>query len=171
MPDGQEREQGGSVARRALRTAWSHRESVLWLALVAIVVTVQWPVLKGWYYRATGAAAPVSAVVWQSDFDGALATARSTGKRVLVHFSAPWCPSCVAMAHDVWPDPVVARAIEAGYVAVSVDTDRDQVLSSRYQVDAIPTLLLLDADGRVVKRNGGFLPRSGMLRFLAEAAP
>ena len=27
-----------------------------------------------------------------------------------------------------------------------------------------------DADGRVLKRNDGYLPRSGMLRFLAEGA-
>jgi hypothetical protein len=31
-------------------------------------------------------------------------------------------------------------------------------------------VLILDTEGRVVKRNDGFLPRAGMLRFLAEAA-
>ena len=61
-------------------------------------------------------------------------------------------------------------AISAGFVPVLVDADRDTVLADRYQVSSIPTILLLDADGRVVKRNNGFLPRSGMLRFLADAA-
>ncbi|MDO8834786.1 MAG: thioredoxin family protein [Vicinamibacterales bacterium] len=170
MPNGHEHEQDGSLGRQWLRTGWKHRETVLWLALLAIVLTVQWPVLKGWYYRATDATAPASAVAWQDDLDAALAEARSSGRRVLVEFSASWCPSCVAMKHDVWPDPAVARAVEAGYIAVSVDTDRNGVLPARYQVDAIPTLILLDADGRVVKRNDGFLPRSGVLRFFAEAA-
>jgi thiol:disulfide interchange protein len=169
MPDGQKREQDGSTARRWLRSGWKHRETAFWLALVAIVLTVQWPVLKGWYYRATDAATPPSAVVWQDDLDAARAEARTSGKRVLVEFSASWCPSCVAMKHDVWPDPAVARAVEAGYVAVSVDTDRNGVLPARYEVDTIPALLLLDADGRMLKRNDGFLPRSGILRFLAEA--
>jgi thioredoxin-like negative regulator of GroEL len=64
----------------------------------------------------------------------------------------------------------VASAVSAGYVPVLVDADNDTVLASRYQVSSIPTILLLDADGRLVKRNNGFLPRSGMLRFLDESS-
>ena len=157
-------------ASRALRAIWRRREHIFWAALLAAVVTIQWPVLKGWYYRATGAEAPASPIAWRTDFDGALAEARSTHKRVLVDFSAEWCPPCVAMKHDVWPHPDVASAVSARFVPVLVDADRDTVLGARYEVSSIPTLLLLDADGRVVKRNHGFLPRSGMLRFLSETA-
>jgi thioredoxin-like negative regulator of GroEL len=142
----------------------------MWTAIVALVLTVQWPMLKGWYYRAAGTAAPSSAVAWRTDLDGALAEARSSNKRVLVDFSASWCPPCVAMKHEVWPDADVARAIDAGYVPVMVDADRDNGLSSLYRVESIPAVLMLDADGRVVKRNDGYLPRSGMLRFLSDAA-
>lgn len=142
----------------------------MWTAIVALVLTVQWPMLKGWYYGETGATEPASSIAWRTDLDRALAEARSANKRVLVDFSASWCPPCVAMKHEVWPDPDVARAIDAGYVPVMVDADRDNGLSARYRVESIPAVLMLDADGRVVKRNDGFLPRSGMLRFLADAA-
>jgi len=158
------------LARRMFRALWRRREPVAWAALLAVVLTIQWPMLKGWYYKTTGAEAPASAIAWRTDFDGALAEARSANKRVLVDFSADWCPPCVAMKHDVWPHPQVARAVDAGYVALLVDADRDTVLAARYQVSAIPTVLLLDGDGRVVKRNDGFLPRAGMLRFLSDAA-
>jgi len=70
----------------------------------------------------------------------------------------------------VWPHPAVARAIDASFVPVMVDADRDNGLSSRYRVESIPAVLMLDADGRVVKRNDGYLPRSGMLRFLSQSA-
>jgi thiol:disulfide interchange protein len=159
-----------SSIRRALRTSWNHREQVLWAAIVALALTVQWPALKGWYYGATDAAAPASAVAWRSDFDGALAEARAAHKRALVDFSASWCPPCIAMKHEVWPDADVARAINAGYVPVAVDADHNNGLSDRYRVESIPAVLLLDADGRVVKRNDGYLPRAGLLRFLSEVA-
>ena len=156
--------------RMAFQALWRRRDALFWTALVAIVVLVQWPMLKGWYYRATGAEAPASAIAWRTDFEAALAEARSANKRVLVDFSADWCPPCIAMKHDVWPHPQVVEAVGAGHVALLVDADRDTVLAARYGVSAIPTVLLLDADGRVVKRNDGYLSRSGLLRFLAETA-
>jgi thiol:disulfide interchange protein len=162
--------QAASRARSALRAVWRRRDSLFWAALLLAFVTLQWPMIKGWYYQAAGAEAPASAIAWRTDFDATLAEARASNKRVLVDFSADWCPPCVAMKHDVWPDPQVARAVDAEYVPLLVDADRDTVLAARYQVSSIPTVLLLDADGRVVKRNDGFLPRSGMLRFLSEAA-
>ena len=156
--------------RKAGRPVWRRSEPVFWMALFAIVVAIQWPVLKGWYYRAAGSAAPGSAIAWRTDFDGALAEARAANKRVLVDFSAEWCPPCVAMKHDVWPHAKVAGAVNAAYVAVMVDADRDNGLSARYQVDSIPAVLILDGEGRVVKRNDGYLPTSGMLRFLSGPA-
>jgi thiol:disulfide interchange protein len=139
----------------------------MWVALAALVLTVQWPMLKGWYYSATGAAAPASTIAWHSDLAAALNEARSTHKRVLVDFSASWCPPCIAMKHEVWPDADVARAIDSSYVALAVDADRDNGLSARYQVEGIPAVLILDADGRIIKRNDGYLPKAGMMKFLA----
>jgi thiol:disulfide interchange protein len=170
MPGSNTGAQPATPARTVLRKLWNRREPLLWAALLAVVLTIQWPMLKGWYYKAAGADAPASAIAWRTDLDAALAEARASNKRVIVDFYADWCPPCVAMKHDVWPHPQVARAIEAGYVPLLVDADRDTVLGARYQVSALPTVLLLDADGRVVKRNDGFLPRSGMLRFLSDAA-
>ena len=159
-----------SPTRRILQAAWKRREPAMWVAIFALVVAVQWPTLKGWYYGAAVTEAPASAVAWRTDLSTALAEARSTNKRVLVDFYASWCPPCIAMKHEVWPDADVARAVNAGYIPVVVDADHDNGLSSRFRVEGIPAILLLDADGRVVKRNDGFLPRDGMLKFLAQAA-
>ncbi len=149
-----------------LARAWRHREPAMWVAIVLLAVTVRWPTLKGWYYSETGAAAPASGVTWTSDLAAALSEARSSHKRVLVDFSASWCPPCIAMKHEVWPDTEVVRAVGSSYVALAVDADHDNGLSARYQVEGIPAILILDADGRVIKRNDGYLPKAGMLSFL-----
>ena len=159
-----------SLIRRYVRTGWRHREPVLWGTIIVLALTVQWPILKGWYYGESGAVAPASAVAWRGDLTAALAEARKAHKGVLIDFSASWCPPCIAMKHEVWPDAEVARAINAGYVPVAVDADNSKGLTERYNVDNLPTVLLLDADGRVLKRNEGYLPASGVLRFLAETA-
>lgn len=150
-------------------TKWSLRplaryEKYFWILLFVAVVAIRWPVVKGYYYRLTGSAARASAIPWRTDLQAALAEARQTGRPVLVDFQASWCAPCIAMQHDTWTDPAVARAI-AAYIPVSIDVDRDAAASDRYHVEGIPTILVLDAAGNVV-RAAGFLPPSGMIRFL-----
>ena len=49
-----------------------------------------------------------------------------------------------------------------------IDVDNDSMVGERYGVRGIPTVLVLDAAGQVVRR-GGFLTASGMVKFLARA--
>jgi thiol:disulfide interchange protein len=146
---------------------WKRREPVLWVLLVGFAFTMQWPVLKGWYYRAAGTAAPATSIAWQTDLSSALDEARAQRKLVIVDFSASWCPPCIAMKHEVWPDAKVAATVSKGFVAVRVDVDHDNGLSDKYDVSGIPAVLVLDASGRVVRRHDGFLPLDGMLQFLS----
>ena len=145
-------------------------EPLLWLALLAIVLVVQWPMAKGWYYRTTDRPIPPSAVAWRTDFDAALDEAKREGRLVLVDIGADWCPPCIAMKHDVWSDAEVGRRVARAYVPVLIDADHDDVVSPRYGVSGIPTVLVLDADGRVLRR-ANYLSRSGMLRFLDGESP
>jgi hypothetical protein len=58
------RVEASSSILQAFRKTWRHREPVMWAAIVALVLTVQWPTLKGWYYGETGAAVPASGIAW-----------------------------------------------------------------------------------------------------------
>lgn len=149
---------------------WHRREPWLWAALIAAVLWMQWPMLKGSVYRAGGGSPPPPAFTWRTDLDAALAEAGQRGVPVLVDFTASWCPPCIAMKHEVWPDAEVGRLIEAGVVPVMIDVDRDPRTADRFDVTGIPTILLLDAEGRVLEQ-AGYLPRSGMLRLLRELPP
>ncbi len=130
------------------------------------LLVARWPVIKGYYYKVANVPAPVTTIEWRTDLDAALAEARRDGKRVVVDFTADWCPPCIAMKHDVWPDAEVARVVASGYVPVLIDTDRDGVTTERYGVRGIPTVLVLDGTGAMI-RNGAPLTASGMVSFLA----
>jgi thiol:disulfide interchange protein len=153
-------------AWRRARAWLARHERWIWIAGVLVVLVVRWPVFKGYYYKWADVPAPATAIEWRTNLDAALAEARQDGKQVVVDFTADWCPPCIAMKHDVWPDVEVARVVASGYVPVLIDTDRDAATTARYGVSGIPTVLVLDATGAVI-RNGAPLTASGMVSFLA----
>jgi thiol:disulfide interchange protein len=147
---------------RSSRSSW-----ILWTLLVGVVLYMQWPMLKGSYYRSRPAAPPPASFEWTTDLDTALADARTSGRLVFVDFHATWCPPCITMKHEVWPDQAVGAALKDGFIPVAIDVDRDPRVSARYDVRAIPTLLVLDSDGAVVDR-ATYLGKGGLLRWLDE---
>ena len=96
------------------------------------------------------------------DLDAALAAARKDHKRVLVVFGANWCYDCHvldAAFHSKAIQPILA----ANYHMVHVNVDDGSAntdLAQRCEVhpDRLPSLAVLDADGRLVtsQRNGEF---------------
>ncbi|WP_396626138.1 thioredoxin family protein [Luteitalea sp.] len=143
------------------------RDTIVWGFVVAFLLLAQWPMLKGRYYQWRGTPAPASAIAWRTDHAAALAESARTGKPVLVDFAAGWCPPCVTMNHEVWPDPEVAALVARDYVPLKVDIDAHPDLADRYEVAGIPSVIVVNASGRVL-RKASFLDAGGIRQFLSE---
>lgn len=71
---------------------------------------------------------------------------------VIVDFYATWCGPCRRMAPEL---EAIAQKY-AGKIAVyKVDVDKEQDLAQAFRVESIPTLLLINAEGRVEMLQGG----------------
>lgn len=110
------------------------------------------------------AALPLSAQVWEHDLAAAQKRARAEKKLIFADVWTEWCGWCIKLQRDVFPSPE-GKAALATVVPVSLKTQlRDgtptklSYLEQRFEVQAFPTLLLLDADGNVVRRHPGYLP-------------
>lgn len=103
----------------------------------------------------------------EQDLEGALAKAKAGNKVVLVDTYADWCAQCKELDEKTWPDPAVAAWIRDNAVAVRIDTDKVRKdLTGKLQIRSYPTVILLDAEGREVRRSMGFQKPGEMLRFL-----
>ncbi len=94
-----------------------------------------------------------------------LAAARGTF--VVLDFYADWCGPCKTMDSKVWAREDVATA-QAPFVNVRIDASYDQTPLRRYQLTAIPALLIIDAFGNEYYRGIGTLSHSQVITVLQD---
>lgn len=106
----------------------------------------------------------------ENDYEGALAKAKAEQKLVLVDTYAQWCAQCKELDEKTWPDPAVQAWIRQHAVAVRIDTDKVRPdLAPKLKIQSYPTVLLLDAEGRELRRSLGFQKAGTMLGWLKDA--
>jgi protein disulfide-isomerase len=102
------------------------------------------------------ASRPAEIVPWRPTYAAALDEARGSGKRAFVYFTASWCGPCQTMKHTTWADKGVEAAL-SDYVPVKVDVDEHPELARQFNIDGVPTFIVLDAAGNAAKRTTGAL--------------
>ncbi len=103
----------------------------------------------------------------EQDLEGALAKAKAEHKLVLVDIYAEWCAQCKELDEKTWSDASVKQWIAQNAVAVRIDTDaRRKDLAAQLQIRSYPTVLLLDAEGRELRRILGFQKAEAMKTWL-----
>jgi len=87
--------------------------------------------------------------------DGALANTQRKGKSVLFFAATTWCQTCSALEEEI-----IERQAEIpkNITILKVDYDNDRVMNQKYGVTSQHTLVVLDENGKELKRwlGGGF---------------
>ncbi len=80
--------------------------------------------------------------------------ASQEGKLLFVDFYADWCTPCKWMDQTVFTDPSVALALKKDFVAYKVNIDDLEgfELKQKYDVSVLPTMIILNSNGKMVER-------------------
>ena len=98
-----------------------------------------------------------------ADFDAVVGATRLP---VLVDFWAPWCGPCLMMAPAF---KQAAQQLAGRALLVKVDSDANPLLSARFGIRSIPTLVRLAA-GQETGRQSGALPASAIVALAVVLA-
>ena len=101
--------------------------------------------------------------------DAAKKQVEGSEKVVVIKFTADWCPPCKAMDKTTWRDESVVKWVKDHGVALQVDVDKDQKTAQAYNIEAMPTMVMLRG-GKEIARTLGYMKPEEMLTWMEAAA-
>ena len=104
---------------------------------------------------------------WQTDFFHAEVEAKRLGRPLLLHFYASWCGPCQRMEREVLKDPVLLKHFGTKFVAVKIDIDKYEALVERFNIQSLPSDVLVAPDGQLLMKTTGYQSKELYLARLA----
>jgi len=131
----------------------------------------------------------LSTNAWHTDFEEAKQTAQSEHKLILLNFSgSDWCGPCIRMHKEIFESQDFTEYADSHLVLLNADFPRlkknmlpkdqqkkNDEIADQYDKDGIfPLTVLLNADGKVLKKWEGFPKMSveeftNEIKFIADA--
>ena len=99
-------------------------------------------------------------------FSQALAQAKKDHKFIFMNVYAVWCGPCTSLKKTTFKSSKVGTAFNKSFINISIDAEKGEgiELSRKYEVTAHPLMLVINSEGKVVKRILGYLKEDQLLK-------
>ena len=119
---------------------------------------------------------------WMTDYKKALQQAHEEKKDLLLDFTgSDWCTFCKRIHNDIFMQPSFINFAKKNLILVEVDFPQDKKqsddlkkqnadLQNQYGVEGFPTLILLDPNGKIIKKSVGYMQGSpeGFIKWVEK---
>jgi outer membrane lipoprotein-sorting protein/thioredoxin-related protein len=102
---------------------------------------------------------------WFTDLDEAKKIAAATGRKIFVDFFAEWCGPCKRLEADCFGTKEF-KDLSKKLVFLRIDVDKQPKVSQAYGITAMPTQMVVNPDGSVVKQTVGYANRSTFFNWI-----
>jgi thiol-disulfide isomerase/thioredoxin len=104
-------------------------------------------------------------------FDEAKAKAKAEDKLIFVDAYAEWCGPCKKMAANVFTKPKAGDFFNSNFINLKIDMEKEEnaVFAGQYPVSAYPTLMVLDAEGKLAQKKVGAMEVEDLIEFGKKA--
>ena len=107
----------------------------------------------------------------ENSFDEALKQGKLQNKYIFVDAYASWCGPCKMLKTFTFSNSKAAEFYNANFINVSIDMEKGQgpALAAQWQLQAYPTLIIFNPQGKPVLGTVGFLKADDLIRFGKQA--
>ncbi len=120
------------------------------------------------------AAAQEAGIQWRYNYAAARQEAKEKGRPLILDFGRQGCMWCNILDQKTLSDPTIIKTINENFIALKVDGDLEPKLVKILDIEAYPTVILADSDGKILGTMTGFTEapnfQEKLLRALALVA-
>ncbi|SMC66217.1 hypothetical protein SAMN02746065_106190 [Desulfocicer vacuolatum DSM 3385] len=132
-----------------------YKKRTITLILLACSLTFAW------------AATPekTTRITWTT-YEKGMAMAEKQNKKIFLYFHADWCTYCKKMELTTFKDKGIIDYLNKNYIAITVDSDREKKIASRFGVRGLPTTWFLKSDSGKLSSMPGYIDANRLLTIL-----
>lgn len=95
-----------------------------------------------------------------------MALGKSQKKKVFINFFATWCSFCKMMDTKTFKDAAVIDYLNANFITVKVDVDRERDVAAQYNISPLPDMWFISEKGEAIGNKPGYISPEEMLPVL-----
>lgn len=107
-------------------------------------------------------------IAWRADYGGALEEARATNRLVWIQFSGPWCPNCLRMERDSFPDAGIIEHSQRSFIPLKLRSDVHEQLALAFNLSGLPATVLVTPNREIVAVHQGYLGPDDLDELLSQ---
>ena len=107
----------------------------------------------------------LKAVKWQT-YDEAQPAKNSSDRKIFIYFSSKSCGYCRKLEKEAFANKAIANFINANYMPIHVDSDKERQLARRFGVRGVPDLRFFTPENKLIAKLPGYVPPKTLLNLL-----
>lgn len=127
--------------------------------------------LPSWSIKAQQRSSENTGIIFSNEaFKKVLATAQAGHKNIFVDAYATWCAPCKQLQKTTFMDAKAAAYFNKNFINIRIDVEKGEGidLAKIWQIEGLPTLLILNEKGEVIADHTGYVDGAGLLEFAKE---
>lgn len=105
--------------------------------------------------------------ITQTSIEKAIKLAQKENKKIFIDFYTDWCANCKAFKARTLKDNNVINSLNKDFITLEIDAEKQELsFVKQNKIDAYPTFLIIDSNGKIVSKELGYMSAKSFLDFL-----